>query len=365
MSINHQKLSGLVQDGRLHITAIVGTQRSGSTIAAKALAQLSDAALDGAFSVVALAACSHNEQLNQGARLNVASEQVYDNFCGLILDSVRKELKAKEKVSVVVKGTSGRMASNLFGEWVKLPSSFLVTFRDPATQFVSLAKAFYGRDLAGTKTPPQTAVFVDQILPDVETKAYPRFGGTVMDANQNRWGALLNEVQIVRSNLNTRASQAQIAFLEATFMRFQPRTAWHATLERLGIDCQNMDQLIDGPWTTNFSVQRKDISAFKARASDSTGFQPLTISERVDIEKLPAKSRAHIESILPSYLELLGASEDAYLPSRPEIQTRLCHGTQIRLAEANPYAASIVLNFHTRALSPANHPNEILPQLTS
>ena len=162
MSDNHKRLLDLINDQRLQIISIFGTRRSGSTIAAKALAQITDVVLDSPFNAAF--------QLYNARRpiLNIEDEVVYDIFCGMILDEAVKKAQRKKRLIVVVKGTSGRMGEGLFNKWIQLPSSFLITFRDPATQLISLARARYKREASRDAKASRVSDFFDRPLPELD-----------------------------------------------------------------------------------------------------------------------------------------------------------------------------------------------------
>ncbi|MDR3424346.1 MAG: hypothetical protein P4M13_04610 [Alphaproteobacteria bacterium] len=339
MSDNHNQLCELINDQRLRIISILGTRRSGSTIAAKCLAQIADIVLDSPFNTAFKA---HNN--SQSPILNIEDNAVYDTFCGLILSEAVKKKSGKQPLIIVVKGTSGRMGRALFNKWVQLPSSFLVTFRDPAAQLISLARARYKREAKDASKLSKVSDFFGRPLPELDRQKYPQFNGSILELNQFYWDSLTKEVRAIfemNSARNEGERAVPITFLEATLMRFNPQDAWASVLNELGFHSDNLGGILKGNWKANMLSTGRETSSFKERVSRSDGIQPLSLKERVDIKMLHPSLQGHIQKLTPIYTTLLRASQN-YLPSAYVLQDKCC-GTDCFLKEVNPFVAEKVL----------------------
>ena len=310
--LEESKLKNLVDSGKVSIVYIHGTARSGSTIAEIVLSQLADVAIHQPF---------RGTLQKKGGRFRTNKSDfdadIYDLACGLIVKQINTGLINKLKVTVVIKELAGFFHPYIWQRWLEIPSKFLFTIREPHLQYMSWLSAMTDKVLGGMGEIQNNKNIVIERAETTEVSNLPaEWSGNTISCNQAAWNALINDFNLAKTTIN---SDRSIAILDSILLRYKPEVALKNTLDKLKLNANlNIDNLL--PTSSKVWDIRDKNRPMVRKANHSKKIAPLTVGEAVSLHTFPQKSQEHIKEIIPKYLKLLAASEQAYLPTLDELK---------------------------------------------
>jgi hypothetical protein len=311
------ELKQLVQSNRVSIVYIHGTARSGSTIAEIILTQLADLAIHQPFRGVLHKSGGHF----QIAKIDFNAD-IYNSACGLIVKQLKEHLQCKPKITVIIKELAGFFNPYIWQRWLEIPDKFLFTIREPHIQYMSWLTAMTDKVFQGQGEFLTNRDFVISKAKITETFLLSaEWEGTTISCNQAAWNALAEDFnQVKKSVLNT---HKKIAILDSIILRYNPELAIKSVINKLGLSSDkspqfNLNRLTESK--QKVSDIRDKTRPMVRKANSSKTINPLALGEAIDLNKFPFKSQEHIRQIIPLYLDLLSAPEQAYLPSLSELE---------------------------------------------
>jgi hypothetical protein len=331
------ELKQLAKSDRVSIIYIHGTARSGSTIAEIVLSQLADLAIHQPFRGVLQKA---------GGRFRATKldfdVDIYDSACGLIVKHINQYLQNKQKIVVVIKELAGFFQPYIWQRWLEIPDKFLFTIREPHIQYMSWLSAMTDKVFQGKGKLQENRDFVISKAKITETSILSaEWEGTTISCNQFAWNALVNDFYQVKKEISSISSiRKKVAILDLVLLRYKPDIVLKKTLKKLDIKSEiNLDDL--SKVESNIWDLRDKNRPMVRKANNSNAINPLTIGEAVSLNIFPIKSQQHIKELIPLYLDLLSAPEQAYLPSLAELETT-------ELMVVNPFLAYAIALLHLK-----------------
>jgi hypothetical protein len=338
------ELKKLVTSNRVSIIYIHGTARSGSTIAEIVLSQVADLTIHQPFRGVLQQA---------GGRFRATkldfNADIYDSACGLIVKQINQYLQNKQKIIVVIKELAGFFQPCIWQRWLEIPDKFLFTIREPHIQYMSWLSAMTDKVFQGEGKFQENRDFVISKAKITETSVLSaEWEGTTISCNQFAWNALVHDFYQVKKDIASISSiRKKVAILDLVLLRYKPNIVLEKTLEKLDIKSKiNLDNL--SKVESNILDTRDKNRPMVRKANNSNAINPLTTEEVVSLNIFPIKSQQHIKELIPLYLDLLFAPEQAYLPSLAELETT-------ELIVVNPFLAYAIALFHLKNQEQVNN----------
>jgi hypothetical protein len=341
------ELRKLVTSNRVSIIYIHGTARSGSTIAEIVLSQLADLTIHQPFRGVLQKA---------GGRFRATkldfNADIYDSACGLIVKQINQYLQTKQKITVVIKELAGFFQPCIWQRWLEIPDKFLFTIREPHIQYMSWLSAMTDKVFQGEGKFQENRDFVISKAQITETSVLSaEWEGTTISCNQVAWNALVSDFHQVKKEISKISRMSnnskKIAILDLVLLRYKPKIVLENTLTKLGLESKinltGLSKIESKIW----DIRDKNRPMVR-KANNSNAINPLTIGEAVSLNIFPIKSQQHIKELIPLYLELLSAPEQAYLPSLAELETT-------ELIVVNPFLAYAIALFHLKNQEQVNN----------
>lgn len=334
------ELRKLITSNRVSIIYIHGTARSGSTIAEIVLSQLADLTIHQPFRGILQKAGGRF----RATKLDFDAD-IYDSACGLIVKQINQYLQTKQKITVIIKELAGFFQPCIWQRWLEIPDKFLFTIREPHIQYMSWLSAMTDKVFQGEGKFQENRDFVMSKAQITETSVLSaEWEGTTISCNQVAWKALVSNFYQVKKEISkiSRISNnsKKIAILDLVLLRYKPEIALENTLKKLGLESQinltGLSKIESKIWDL-----RDKNRPMVRKANNSNAINPLTIGEAVSLNIFPIKSQQHIKELIPLYLELLSAPEQAYLPSLAELETT-------ELMVVNPFLAYAIALFHLK-----------------
>ena len=333
------KLKQLVASQKVSIVYIHGTARSGSTIAEIVLAQLADLAIHQPF---------RGTLQKSGGRFRENKLEdcadIYDSACGLISQQIEKCLETKEKITVVIKELAGFFKPNIWQRWLEIPDKFLFTVREPHLQYMSWLSAMTDKIFQGKGTLQGDRSFAIARMESVENAPLSaEWEGTTLSCNQNAWNASIEDFNKAKNH--THNTKNKVAVLDSVLLRYNPEIAIKNAIAKLGFTSEKLSLLnLTGLAKTESKVWdiRDKNRPMVRKANSSNSINPVTAGEGISLDIFSPRSRQHIENLIPLYLEILYAEEQAYLPSLEELN----RSAEIGLIVAHPFIAYAIAWFH-------------------
>ncbi|MBW4532788.1 MAG: hypothetical protein KME09_02525 [Pleurocapsa minor HA4230-MV1] len=334
------ELRKLITSNRVSIIYIHGTARSGSTIAEIVLSQLADLTIHQPFRGILQKAGGRF----RATKLDFDAD-IYDSACGLIVKQINQYLQTKQKITVIIKELAGFFQPCIWQRWLEIPDKFLFTIREPHIQYMSWLSAMTDKVFQGEGKFQENRDFVMSKAQITETSVLSaEWEGTTISCNQVAWKALVSNFYQVKKEISkiSRISNnsKKIAILDLVLLRYKPEIALENTLKKLGLESKinltGLSKIESKIWDL-----RDKNRPMVRKANNSNAINPLTIGEAVSLNIFPIKSQQHIKELIPLYLELLSAPEQAYLPSLAELETT-------ELMVVNPFLAYAIALFHLK-----------------
>ncbi|MEY4518678.1 MAG: hypothetical protein RLZZ499_1277 [Cyanobacteriota bacterium] len=338
------ELKKLVTSNRVSIIYIHGTARSGSTIAEIVLSQLADLTIHQPFRGVLQKAGGRF----RATKLDFDAD-IYDSACGLIVKQINQYLQTKQKITVVIKELAGFFQPCIWQRWLEIPDKFLFTIREPHIQYMSWLSAMTDKVFQGEGKFQENRNFVINKAQITETSVLSaEWEGTTISCNQVAWNALVSDFyQVKKEIFRISNNSKKIAILDLVLLRYKPKIVLENTLTKLGlkskINLTGLSKIESKIW----DIRDKNRPMVR-KANNSNAINPLTIGEAVSLNIFPIKSQQHIKELIPLYLELLSAPEQAYLPSLAELETT-------ELIVVNPFLAYAIALFHLKNQEQVNN----------
>ena len=312
------ELKQLTSSGRVSLFYIHGTARSGSTITEIILAQLADLAIHQPFrgTLQKSGGRFRQEKLDFDA-------DIYDAACGLIVQQIKQYLTNNQTATVVIKELAGFFHPCIWRRWLEIPDRFLFTIREPHLQYMSWLSAMTDKVFQGKGKLQENRDFVIDKAQITENSILPaEWEGTTISCNQAAWQALLNDFQQVKQAIS--GTEKKIAILDSVLLRYNPEVAIKKAIAKLNLNSKKDSQLnLNNLTKTAAKVWdiRDKTRPMVRKANKSKTIAPLTTKETVSLDIFPVRSQQHIRELIPLYLKLLYAPEQAYLPTLSEIAT--------------------------------------------
>lgn len=339
------RLKQLVSQGKATILYIHGTARSGSTIAAVIFAKLADRAIHQPFSAL-------SDKLGGHLRDNKLpfDADIYEAGCSLIVEEIEEILKEKSQVTILVKEVSRFFHPEIWSKWIQIPEKFLITIREPHLQYLSglcsRAEFLYKSNGLLMKNPALVLEKAQEIESlDLES-IKPGFSGTTISFNFELWQNLMLDWNMLRSVIA--GSSKKLAVLDSISLRQNPEDAIGKTIEQLGFEVDNVEE-----FAQDLLVQSKE--KFKdikdpnrpnvRKARNSNEIHRLVPGEAINPHAFPLKSREHIWQLIPMYLDLLYAPENAAMPSWQQLDAPVAGSNSLKLADIHPFVAYAIAIF--------------------
>lgn len=325
-------LKQFVSSGRVSIIYIHGTARSGSTIAEIIMAQVADFAIHQPF---------RGTLQQRGGRFRSQKAEldadIYDSACGLIAEQIGSYLSDRNQVTVVIKELAGFFKSDIWQRWLEIPQQFLFTIRDPHLQYMSWLSAMTDRIFVGAGKLQEKRDFVLEQAAITESSILPaEWEGTTISCNRLAWNSVVEDYKRVKQAIA--GTSKKLVVLDSVLLRYQPRYALDRLFDKLDFSSEQWLQL-DLNSLAESQAKIKDIRdksrPMVRKANNSRKVASLVLGETVNLDVFPSKSQEHIKQIIPLYLELLYASEQAYLPTLDELENI----QSSRLITTHPFVA--------------------------
>lgn len=351
--MSESSLKQLVRDRKATIFYIHGTARSGSTIAEVVFSRLCDRAIHQPWRGI----LQHRGGRNRPNKLKF-DEDIYEAGCELISKHIREILSTQSHATVLVKELAGFFKPSIWKSWVEIPEKFILTIRDPCSQYLSWLAAMTDKIFHGQGKIQENYKMVLEKAEIVEDSILPpEWEGTTITCNQNAWNALLNDALYLYEYLPETASKLTI--IEASLLRKDPDYVVAKAIEQLRLN-------ISPDWFSPDNLERhsqgqivdlRDVNRPMVRkARNSKRIEPLSQENKFDCSLLPAKSRQHLQQIIPIYLDLLYAPENVSMPSLEQLQKPVAGNGSLKLQQANPFLAyAIALFYQQQLMSNAKH----------
>ncbi|MEY2832279.1 MAG: hypothetical protein RLZZ574_1537, partial [Cyanobacteriota bacterium] len=274
---------------------------------------------------------------------------IYDSACGLIVKQINQYLQTKQKITVVIKELAGFFQPCIWQRWLEIPDKFLFTIREPHIQYMSWLSAMTDKVFQGEGKFQENRDFVISKAKITETSVLSaEWEGTTISCNQFAWNALVHDFYQVKKDIASISSiRKKVAILDLVLLRYKPNIVLEKTLEKLDIKSKiNLDNL--SKVESNILDTRDKNRPMVRKANNSNAINPLTTEEVVSLNIFPIKSQQHIKELIPLYLDLLFAPEQAYLPSLAELETT-------ELIVVNPFLAYAIALFHLKNQEQVNN----------
>jgi len=362
--MSESRLKQLVSQGKATILYIHGTARSGSTIAAVIFAKLADRAMHQPFSGV-------SDKLGGHLRDNKLpfDADVYEAACGLIVEEIEEILKHKSQATILVKEVSRFFHPQIWSKWIQIPEKFLITIREPHLQYLSglCSRAeFVSKSNGLMMSNPALVLENAQVIESLDLASIkPGFSGTTISFNSELWQNIMLDWNVLRSAIA--GSSKKLAVLDSIFLRQNPEYAIGKTIEQLGFEVDNVEEFCQ-----DLLVQSKE--KFKdikdpnrpnvRKARNSNEINRLVPGEAIDPHAFPPKSREHIWQLIPMYLDLLYAPENAATPSWQQLNAPVAGSDSLKLADIHPFVAYAIAIFHKHK-NPTPEINSLLDSIVN
>lgn len=361
--MSEARLKQLVSEGKATILYIHGTARSGSHIALVIFSKLADRSIDNPFSGL-----RHKLGPLRPNKLPLDAD-IYEAGCGLIVEQIESELQQKSHVKILVTNTSRFFEPQLWEQWIQIPEKFIFTIREPHLQYLSWL--CYVADLVskadGLLIGNRSAVLAKAAdIEPVEIQSLrPAWSGTTISYSFREWQNLMHDWNVVRSAMT--GSSKKLAVLDLISLRQNPEYAISKTIEQLGFEVNNVKE-----FGRNLQAQSKekifdprDSNRMQVRkARNSNEIHRLVPGEAIDSHAFPAKSREHIWQLIPIYLDLLYAPENAAMLSWQQLDAPVAGSESLKLADIHPFVAYAIALFHKHK-NPAPEINTLLESIVN
>lgn len=345
--MSESKLKQLVCEGKATIFYIHGTARSGSTIAQVIFSKLADRAIHQPFWGVL-------NKLGGHLRPNKLplDADIYEAGCGLIVEEILKLLKHKSQVTILVKEISCFFHPQIWEQWIQIPEKFLFTIREPHLQYLSwlsFVTDAVSKSNGLLMSNPSLVVEKAQMTEAIEIKSFqPAWPpGTTLSYNLQIWQNLINDWNLLRSTIAR--SSKKLAVLDLIGLRQNPEYAISKTIKQLGFEIDNFEELY-----RDLQVLSQD-KVFDTRdpnrptvrkARNSNEIKLLVPGEAIDPYAFPCQSQEHILQLIPLYLDLLYAPENAAMPSLQQLDAPAKGSETLKLENIHPFVAYAIARFH-------------------
>jgi hypothetical protein len=359
--MSESKLKQLVGEGKATILYIHGTARSGTTIAEVIFSQLADRAIHQPFAGL-------RHQLGGPPRANKLpfDADIYEAGCGLILEETLKILQNKSRATVLVKEVSRFFHPQIWQRWIEIPQKFLFVIRDPHLQYFSwlsyvadLVSKGNGLLMGDPSLVLEKAAAIEAV--DVQSLK-PAWSGTTISYNFQEWQNLIHHWKALQSA--TAGSSKKLAVLDLVQLRQNPQSAISKTMEQWGIEPHKSQGL--GRNLLQFQEKILDLRDTNRpqvrKARNSNQINPLVPGEAMDPSAFPPKSREHIWRLVPIYLELLYAPENAAMSSWQELDAPVAGSESWKLGDIHPFAAYAIAKKHQHK-NPAPEINSLIARI--
>lgn len=362
--MSEARLKQLVSEGKATIFYIHGTARSGSTIAEVIFAKLAERAIHQPFAGL-------RHKLGGPGRQNKLplDADVYEAGCGLIAEEIEEILQQKSHVTMLVKEVSRFFHPQIWSQWIQIPEKFLFVIREPHLQYLSWLSyvadlVFKGNGLLMGN--PALGLEKAQVTEVVEVQSLKSaWSGTTISYNFQEWQTLIHDLDVLRSAMT--GSSKKLAVLDLISLRQNPESAIGKTIEQLGFEVDNVKE-----FGRNLQVQSRDkifdprdsnrIQVRKARNSNE--IEPLVLGEAISPQAFPPQSREHIWRLIPLYLDLLYAPENAAMSSWQQLDAPVKGSKSLKLADIHPFVAYAIALFHKHK-NPAPEINSLLESIVN
>ncbi|WP_146132037.1 hypothetical protein [Pleurocapsa sp. CCALA 161] len=274
---------------------------------------------------------------------------IYDSACGLIVQQINQYLQAKQKIIVVIKELAGFFKPCIWQRWLEIPDKFLFTIREPHIQYMSWLSAMTDKVFQGEGKFQENRDFVISKAQITETSILSaEWEGTTISCNQVAWNSLVNDFYQIKKEISSiRNTTKKIAILDLVLFRYKPKIVFENILAKLCLESKINLTYLSKIDSNVWDIRDKNRPMVR-KANNSNTIHPLTTEEVVNLNVFPIKSQQHIKELIPLYLDLLFAPEQAYLPSLAELETT-------ELIAANPFLACAVALFHLKNQAQVNN----------
>ncbi len=343
--MNENQLKQLIREKKATILYIHGTARSGSTIAEVIFAQVADRAIHQPFAGL------HHE-LGGTLRTNKLpfDEDVYEAGCGLIVQTILEILKQQNHVTLLVKEVSRFFSPEIWSKWIQIPEKFLFIIREPHLQYLSWLS--YVTDVVSKTNgslmnDPATVLEKAREIETVNVQTLkPAWSGTTISYNFQEWESLIRDWDMLQRGMERNSKQ--IAVLDLIALRHHPDVAIAKTLNTLGFQVNESHN-----YSRNLRASQEKIFDFRdinrpqvRKARNSHEITALELGETVDTLVFPPLSQDHILRLIPLYLKLLYADENAALPSMEQLKAPGQSQVSFTLGDIHPLIAYAIARFH-------------------
>jgi len=344
--MSEAKLRQLVREGKASIIAIHGTPRSGSTIAGVIFAKLADISLNQPFEGVRSKFWDEAPADREGF-----AAEVYETGCRLIVDEIEKILEQQSHATILVKELCHLFTPTLWYQWIQIPERFLFTIREPHSQYFShlscLADWFFKSNGVLMKNPAMMLEKAEEAQTIDIQKFRLTMWGNPISYGLYQWQITLQHYQVLQAYLAENCKK--LAVLDSIELRRNPEYAIGKTIEQLGLKVDNIDTIESGI-LDRFQDKVVDIRDTNRptvrKAFTSKKILPLILGEVLDPYALPSESRAHICELIPLYLKLLYAPENAALTPCEQLAETVAGSDTWKLANVYPFVAYALLCWH-------------------
>ena len=315
---NEIALKQLISSGRVSVIYIHGTARSGSTIAEIIISEIADFAIHQPF---------RGTLQKQGGRFRSQKAEldadIYDSACGLIAKQIGSYLLERDRITVVIKELAGFFKPDIWQRWLEIPQQFLFTIRDPHLQYMSWLSAMTDKIFAGAGKLQEKRDFVLEQAAITESSILSaEWEGTTISCNRLAWNAVVEDYERVKQAIV--GTSKKLVVLDSLLLRYKPRYAVSRMFDKLDFPSEKWSQLdLNSLGESQAKIRdiRDKSRPMVRKANNSRKVAPLVSGEAVNLDIFPSKSQEHIRQIIPLYLDLLYASEQAYLPTLDELES--------------------------------------------
>ncbi|NES01371.1 MAG: hypothetical protein F6K22_00025 [Okeania sp. SIO2F4] len=346
--MSESRLKQLVSQGKATIFYIHGTDRSGSTLAEVIFSKLAHRAIHQPFLRL-------TKKLGGILRPNKHpfDADIYEMGCGLIVEQIEEILQQKNHATICVKETTRFFHSQIWEQWIQIPEKFLFTIREPHLQHLSWLSfmtdlAYKGNGLWMTN--PYKVLEKAQKTEALDIQSFRPGGpsGTIISYNLQIWQNLIRDWNLLQSRIA--GSSKKLAVLDLIELRQNPEYAIGKTIEQLGWEIDNLERL-----NCNLMVQSQNkvfnniVASYPSatkKIRNSNEIELLVPGEAIATYAFSPQSQELIWQLIPLYLDLLYAPENAAMPSSQQLEETVAGSETLKLGDIHPFVAYAIANFH-------------------